>query len=177
MANSPTVHGVLGILMSPIGIRRTTVWAGKLRWMRELDSNFKSQLHGDSIHSMTGVFRRCGCFQVLLKIQRMILWWRSTVLTHCTPLWRIWYMLSGLKMKKLNNMWRTGWFRLHSHGRSGSSQNRNSPMENHSSGCQRRKHTSWIQSGLRRSKHIWRPGWRGTLRGVLLEHGWFINGS
>jgi len=29
-ANSPTVHGVLAFLMSPIGTRLRTVWAGKL---------------------------------------------------------------------------------------------------------------------------------------------------
>jgi len=39
--------------------------------MRKLDSKFKSQLHRDSIHSMTGAIRRCGCFQVRLTIQRM----------------------------------------------------------------------------------------------------------
>ena len=163
--------------MSPIGTRLRKVWAGKLRWMWKLDSNFRSNLHRDSIQSMTGVFRQCGCFQVPLKIQRMILWWKSMVLGHCIPLWRVWCMLSRLKTKKLNRMRRTGWFRLQSHGQSGSGQNRKSPMENHLSGFQRRKHTSLILSGLRKSKHIWRPWWRGTLCGVLLDHAGFIDGG
>ena len=71
MANSHTVHGVLGFLMSLLDTGRKIVWAGKLRRMRELDSNFRSLQLWDSIHSMTGVIRRCGCFQVRLKIQRM----------------------------------------------------------------------------------------------------------
>jgi len=94
-ANSPTVHGVLGFLMSPISIILKTVWAGKFRWMRELDSNFMSQVHWDSIHSITGVFRWCGCFQVPLRIQRMIPRWKSMVLRHWIPQWRVWCMLSG----------------------------------------------------------------------------------
>ena len=62
-----------GYLMSLIGTRRKIVWAGDLHSMRELDSNLKSPQRRFSIHSMTGVFRRCGCFQVILNIQRMIL--------------------------------------------------------------------------------------------------------
>ena len=163
--------------MSSIGVRLKTVWAGKLRWMRKLYSNFKSQLHRDSIHSMTAVFRWCGYFQVRLKIQRMILWWKSMVLRHLIPLCRVWCMLSGITMKKLHTMRRTGWFRFQIHGWLGGGQNRTSPMENHSSRYQRRMHISLIPSGLRKSKHIWRSWWRGTHRGVLLEHGGFRDGG
>jgi hypothetical protein len=62
-----------GVLMSGIGMRRKIVWAGESRLIREMDSNFKSQQHRDSIHSMSGVIRRCGSFQVHLKIQGMAL--------------------------------------------------------------------------------------------------------
>jgi len=55
---------------------------------------------------------RCGCCQVRLKIQRMILWWKSMVRRHCILQWRVWCMLCGLMTKKLNKMWRTGWYRL-----------------------------------------------------------------
>jgi len=146
-----------GIMMSPIGITIKTVWAGELRWLRELDTNIKSQLHRDYIHSMTGVFRWCGCFQVGLKIQRMILWWKSMVLRHWILQWIVWCMLSGLKTKKLNRMWRSGWFGLQSHGQSGGGQHQNLPIENHSSGYLRRMHISLISCGLRKSKHFWRP--------------------
>jgi len=60
------------IFMSSISTRLKTVWPGKLWWKWPLDSNFKSQLQQDSIHSITGVFRQCGCCLVCLKIQRMI---------------------------------------------------------------------------------------------------------
>jgi len=73
-ANSHNVQGVLGFLGSPISTRLKTVWAGKLWWKWELDSNFKSQLRLDCIHSMTGVIRQCGSFQVRQQITRMIEW-------------------------------------------------------------------------------------------------------
>jgi len=69
MADSHTVRGVLRFLMSLISTRQKIGWAGELRQMQELDSNFKSLQRWDSIHSMTGVVRQCGCFQVGLKIQ------------------------------------------------------------------------------------------------------------
>jgi len=55
-AMCPTVHGFLGFSMGPISATLKTVWAGKLWWMRKLDSNFKAQLNRDCIHSITGVF-------------------------------------------------------------------------------------------------------------------------
>jgi len=58
MADSHTVHGRLGFLMSLIGTRQKIAWAGELRQMRELDSNFKSLQRWDSIHSITGVIRQ-----------------------------------------------------------------------------------------------------------------------
>jgi len=73
MANTHTADGVMGCWISPSGTRLKTVLAGKLQQKRKFDSNFKSQLHWDSIHSMTGAIRQCGCFQVRLKIQWMIL--------------------------------------------------------------------------------------------------------
>jgi len=177
MANSPSVRGVLGFLMSPICIRLETVWAGTLRWIRKLDSKFMSPLHRNSIHSRTGVITRCGCFHVRVKIQTMILWWKSMVLRHCIPLWRDWCMLSGEKMKKVNRMWHTRWFRLQRHGRSGGSQKRKAPINNHLSRYQRTVHTSLISSDLKKRNQIWRPWWRDTLCGVLLEHGVFIDGG
>jgi len=41
IVNSHTVHRVLGFLMSPISTRLTKVWAGKMQWKQELDSNFE----------------------------------------------------------------------------------------------------------------------------------------
>jgi len=112
MANSHTVHWVLGFLMTPMRTRQNTVWAGELRWMWELHSNFKSLQCRDSIHSMTGVFRWCGCFQMCLKIQRMILWWKSMAPRHYILQWKVWCMLFGLKMNMFNRMWHTGWSKL-----------------------------------------------------------------
>jgi len=116
-ANSHTVQGVLGHSMCPIGTRLKTVCTGKLQWMQELRSNFKSLQRRDSIHSMTGVIRWCGCFQVCLKIQKMILRWKSMVQRHCITQWRVRCMLSGLKTKNLNWMQCTRRYRLQSLGR------------------------------------------------------------
>jgi len=71
MAVSHTVRVVLGFLMSLISTRRKVTWAEELRQMRELNPSFESLQRRDSIHPMTGVIRRYGCFQVRLKIQRM----------------------------------------------------------------------------------------------------------
>jgi len=151
-ANSPIVHGVLGFLIIPIGTRVNTVWPGKLRWMCKLDSIFKSQLHQDSIHSMTGVFRQCGCFQVHLTVQNMIPWWKSIMLRDCIPLWIVWCMLSELKTMKLNRMPRTTWYKIQCLGRYRGSKNSNLTMENHTFGYRRTMHTSLISSGMRMSK-------------------------
>lgn len=62
MANSHTVYGVLRCLFNLIRTRQTMANAGELWSMLELDWNFKSQQHGDSIHSLTCVTRWCGCF-------------------------------------------------------------------------------------------------------------------
>ena len=113
-ANSQTVRGVLGFLISLMSTRRKIVWAGELRWMRELDSNFKSLQHQDSIHSITGVFRRCGCFQVHLKIHRMIVWWKCTAPRHYILQWSVQCMECGLKINKLNRMRHTRRFKMHS---------------------------------------------------------------
>jgi len=99
MANSHTVHGVLGYLMSLIGTRRKIVWAGDLGWMRGSDSNFKSLQRQVSIDSMTGVDRWCSCFQMCLNIHRMILWWKSAAPRNFIPQSRVRCMLSGLKKK------------------------------------------------------------------------------
>jgi len=163
--------------MSPISIRWNTVWAAKLQWMRGLDWNFRSQLHRDSIHSIAGIFRWCGCFQVRLKIQSMILWWKSLVLRQCNQLWSVRCMLSRQKMMKLNRMQLPRWFRLQRHGWEGGGQNWHWPMDNHLSGYQSRKHTSLIPRGLRKSKYIRWPLQRGTRCRVLREHGRFIDGG
>ena len=140
------------ILISRISRRLKTVWAGKLRWMQKLDSNFKSLLLWDSIHSMTGVIRWCGWFQVCLKIHRMILWWKSMVLSHSIPLQRVRCMLSGLTMTMLNRMQRSELYRLQSLARYGGGQNLHCPMENHSFGHRMIMHTSLISSWQRMSK-------------------------
>jgi len=143
MANTHTVQGVLGYLMSVIGTRWKVVWAGKLQWMQELDSNFKSLQRRVSIHWMTGDFRRCGCFQVRLNIQRIILWWKSTALRHCIRQWRVWCMVSGLKPKTLNGMHHTGWSKSQSPERSRGGQNWNLRMGNNLFRDRRRMHTCW----------------------------------
>jgi len=177
MANSHTVYGVLGYLMSLIGTRWKIVWADELRWMWELDSNFKSLQSRVCIHSMTGVSRRCGCFQVCLDIQRMILWWKSTAPRHCIPQWRVWCMLCGLKTKMLNRMRHTGSSEWQSRRRSGRGQNWNLRMGNHFSGYGRRMHTMLISNGPKKSKQNWRRLRRDTLHRVLQERGGFIDGS
>jgi hypothetical protein len=53
MANSQNLDGVIGLLVSHICIWLDTVWAVKLRWLCKLDSNYKSQVFRDYIHSMT----------------------------------------------------------------------------------------------------------------------------
>ena len=68
-----------GMLITLISTRQRTVWAGKLQWIWTFYSNFNLLLHLDSIHSMTGVIRQCGYFQLGLTIQRIILWWKSMV--------------------------------------------------------------------------------------------------
>jgi len=98
-ANSHTAHGVVGLLMSPISTRLKMLFTGKLRWKGELDFNFKSQPHWNSIQSMTDAIWRRGCFQVLLKILWMIQWWKRIVQRHCIALWRVWCMQSGQNMK------------------------------------------------------------------------------
>jgi len=67
MANSPTMQGVFGFLMSSIGTRLKTVWAGKLSWNWKLDLKFKSQLHRNFFQSITDVIRPYGC--VVMWIQ------------------------------------------------------------------------------------------------------------
>jgi len=177
MANSHAILGVLGCLMSLTVTRWKTVWAGELRWMRELDWNFKSLQRRVSIHSVTGVFRWCGCLQVHLKIQRMILWWKSTPPRYCIPLWRVWCMLSGLKTNMLNGMRHTGWSKLQSTGWSGGYQNQNLRMGNHLFGYWRKMHTFLISNELNKSKQNWRPLWRNILHGVVQECGGFIDGG
>jgi hypothetical protein len=44
-------------------------WAVELRQMWELDSTFESLQRRDSLHSLPGVVRQFGCFQVHLKIR------------------------------------------------------------------------------------------------------------
>jgi len=170
-ANSPTVLGALGWLMSPLGTRLNTVWAGKFQWKRKLDSNFKLQLCQDSTHSLTGVIRWCGCFQVCLKIQRMMLWWKGMVQMHCIPLWRVGCMLSGQGTKEIKRIWHTGSYKLESLGQSGGGRNRNWPIEHQLLWYHKIMHTSLISSGLRQSKHNWRLLLRDTLYGVFQQRG------
>jgi len=151
-ANSHLVQGVLGFLMSVTGTRRKIVWAGKLRCMRELNSIFKSLQRRDTIPSMTGVFRRCGCVQVRLKIQRMGLRWKSTAPIHCILLWRVWCMPSGLKTRRLTRMQHSGWSKLQSPRQQGGGQNRNSWIRNHMFRSRKGLHTLLISNGLRKSK-------------------------
>ena len=177
MAGSPTARGILGCLMTLIGTRRKIAWAGELRQMRQSDCNLKSLQHRDSIHSMTGVITRCGCFQVHLQIKRMRPWWKSTAPMHCIPLWNVWCKLSALKMKLLNSMRHTGWYRLQSPGQSGGGQNRNQRMVINWFGYRRRMHTLMISNELRPSKRNWRLLLWDTLHQVLQVCRAYIDGS
>jgi len=177
IAGSHTVYGVLGFLMSLIGIRRKIAWAGDLCRMQELDSNLDSLPLDDSIHCMTGVIRRCGCFQVHLKMNRMGLWWKSMVLTHCFWLWRVWCMSSSLKSKMLNRIRHTGWYRLQRPKHSGGDQNWYYPMGHHSFGCQRSIQTLLIPNGLRTRKRKLRLFSSDTLHRVLREYGGYIDAA
>jgi len=177
MADSHTVPGVLGFLMSVIDTKRKIAWAGELPPMRELDSNFKSLQLRDSIQSITGVMRQCGCFQVRLKIQRTRLWWKCTAPMYCLPQWRVWCMPSGLNTRTLSRMRHTGWSKLQSHGRYEGVQKRNWRMGNHWFGYWRRMHTLLISNRLRTSKLNSRLLWRDTLYRVRPERGGFIDGS
>jgi len=152
MAGSHTVHGVLGFLMSVIIWSQTIVWAGELWRMWELHLNFKSLQHRDSIHSITGVIRQCGCFQVHLKIQGMIQWWKCTVLMPCIPLGRVPCMPSRLQTMTLNRVRHTGWSNLPSPGQLEGGQNRRWTMGNHLFRYQRRIHILFISNGRRKSK-------------------------
>jgi len=136
-----------------------------------------SPLRRDSIHSITVSIRRCSCLQVCLKIQRTIQWWQSMVQRHCMPDIRVWWMLSAWKMKKLNRMWPTAWYRLQWLAKWGGCKNRNKPMGNHSIGYRMRLHTSSILSGIRTSKYKSRLWGRDALHRVLQEQGAYIDGG
>ena len=176
-ANSHTVHGVLGYLMSLTGTRQKVMWAGTLRWMGELASHFQSLQRRVSSQFMIGVCRRCGCFQVCLNIQRVILWWKSTVPRHCIPQWTVWRMLSGLKTKTLNGMRHTGWCKLESTGLSGGGQNRKLQMRYYLFGHRRRIHTLLIPNGQNNGKQKCRPSWRDSLHREVQERGGFLDGG
>jgi len=177
MANSHTVRGVLGFLMSIICTRRKIVWAGEFRQMRELDSNLKSLQRHDSIHYMTGDIRQCGCCQVRLKIQRTRQWWKCTGSMHSVPLWTVWCMPSGLKTWTLNTMQHTGWSKSQCPGWYGGGQIRISRMESHMFGYERRMHTLLITNGMRTNKLNSEPVWRDTLHRVLQERAGCIDGG
>jgi len=102
------------MFISTIHSRLTTVWDGKLRWTQKLDSKIKSQYFWDSIHSMTGDIRQCGCFQVCLNIHSMIQYWNRIKQRHYITQWRVWCMLSRLMVQKLKLMRRNGRERLQS---------------------------------------------------------------
>lgn len=152
MANSHTVHGVLGYLISLMGTRRKTVKDGELRWVRESDSNVQSLQCWDSIDSMTDVFRRCGCFQLCLRIQRMRLRWKCTAPRHSMPRFRLWGIPSGLKTSKLNMMQNTGWSILRSPGQKGDVQNRNWRMRIHLFGLRGGMQTLLISNAVKKTK-------------------------
>jgi len=137
--------------------------------MRELVSNFQWLQHRVSIHSMTGVFRRCDCFQVHLKIQRMTLCWKSTVTRHSILLWIVWCMQFGLKTNTLNRMRHTRWSNLQSARRLGGGKKRDLRWQNYLFRYRWRVNTLWILNGLKKSEHNLRPLWRDTLHGVLQE--------
>jgi len=126
---------------------------------------------------MTGVFRQCSCFQVCLKIQKMILRWKCTALIHCILQWRVWCILAGLTRNTLNGMRHTGWSKLQIPGRPGGGQYQNLRMGTHLCGYPTRMHTLLISNGLKKSKQNWRPLQRDTLHRVFQERGGFINGG
>jgi len=87
--NSYTVHGVLGILTSPISTRWKTAWIGESRWILRLDWSFMSQLCCNSTHFVIGVVRQCSCDDRHLKIQTIILQWKSIVPKHSILRWQV----------------------------------------------------------------------------------------
>jgi len=72
MANFHTVFGDIGFLIGLIHRSQKTVWAGRLWLGHVLDSNYRWLLCRDSIHSLLGVTRYYGSFQMHLKIERLI---------------------------------------------------------------------------------------------------------
>jgi len=124
------------------------------RIARNARIGFKLRVTGTpGFHSLYDLcIRQCGCLQVCLSIQRMILWGKSTLPMHCIPLLRVWCTPAGLKTMTLHSMQHTGWSILQSPGLSAGGQNHNSSMGNHLFGYQWRMHTLLISKGLRKSK-------------------------
>jgi hypothetical protein len=154
MASSYTAHGVLGFLISLISTRWKVEWGGDLGLIQGLDWNFKSLQRQDSIHSMTGLIRQCSNFQVHLKIQWRIQWWKRTVIMHCIPVSRVWYMLSGLKTMMLNRMHHTGCSKSPSTGWSEGGLIETWQIGNHLFWYEWSMHTFLIRNELRKSKLI-----------------------
>jgi len=176
-ANSHTVYGDLGCLMSLIGTWWNTVWASKFCRKWDLDSYFKSQLYQNAIHSFTGVTRQCGCIQVHITIQRMILWWKSMVQRNWIPQWWPWHMPSRLTTKQCKQMQCATRYRLQSPGHSRSDWRWDWPTENHSFWYHGRTYTWLISTGLRQRKQNWGYMWKDTLHKVLQEHEGFTDHS
>jgi len=151
-ANSHTVYGFLGFLNSPIDTRLKAVWAAILQSIWEMDSNFKSHQCQDSIHSMTGIIRWYSNVQVHLKVQRLLLRWKSMVQRYCIQWETVQCMASIPKTEKLRRMQCIWWPRLPDLWYWGCAGNQSLKMENHSFQYRRRMHTSFIFSGLRKSK-------------------------
>jgi len=57
------------------------------------------------------VIRRCGCFQLHMKIQSKVLCCKIIVPSHWILWWRLGCMPSGLKTTKRNRIWHTAWSR------------------------------------------------------------------
>jgi len=159
-----------------IGTWWKIAWAAGLWWMLELDSHIESLYSRVSIHCMTGVVRQCGCFPECIKIQRMMLWWNSTVPMHCNSLWNLSCMQPALKMKIIKRMQYTGWYWCFSPGTSACCRNWYMRWVNHWNRYWRTMHALLISDGLRTSTRHWRTIWRDTLHGVRQEHGGYIYG-
>jgi len=169
-ANSHTVHRVWACLMCLIGTRQKIGWAGKSRWTLALNSSLKSPQRQDCIHLLIGAIRRCGCFQLHLKIYSIVWWWRCAVPRHSTPQCRVRCIPSGLITIKVKKMRHTVWSKLYCLGQGTTSWNRNSQMGNESFRFRSRMLNWLILNGLRKGNQNWKPMWKDTLWKVLQEN-------
>jgi len=162
MANSLTVSSAFEWLMGLTGIEPKTPKAGTLWWLPELNLSIESQHCPNSINSMTVDNRQFGCFQIWLKIKRIWLQWKCIVQRKWILHWRDLNMQSRQMATKLRRMRCTGWYKLHCIEWLGGGKKHNLQVWHHWFRFCMWVYTSWILSGLRKSKYHCKPLWKGT---------------